>query len=416
VTRIVHATDVYWPSIGGLERSVASLAARQVADGHDVLIVTPRVDGHPNKEVIDGLVIRRLPQFISRLPVHQSADRPYCPPFADPELQRGLDRLFSSWRPDIVHTHGLIVYSALEPAHRSGAALVAGVHDYSFVCAKKTLFRGTAICPGPRLSRCLPCATEHFGLKGVVAVGSLFARSARLRDADARIAVSSAVARRGSSPRQSVNGGVQVVPTFIDDAELERVTLAPPPPWAPAGPFILYAGALTNTKGTDVLLDAFRIVREQDPDVTLVLAALLTDIDPVPLLPEGVRIVKNASHEEVLGGWRSATIGVHPAVWGEPCSLAIIECLAAGTPMVATEVGGNPDLLDFGRAGVLVSPGEPEELADALIALLGDADRRARLGSLGRARAQRFGLDAVLPQLERVYEEALSRRGTGVPQ
>jgi glycosyltransferase involved in cell wall biosynthesis len=406
--RIVHATDVFYPSSGGLERSVLALAQRQSLDGHDVLIATPRIPGRPHVEFVEGVEVRRLLQSVSRFGVHLSPLQPFCPPFPDPELVWDFKRLFEEWRPEIVHCHGLIVHSVLGPARHVKAAVIAGAHDYSFVCAKKTLLRDGSICPGPKLATCVKCASRHFGPKGAPGAIALYMTGGRLSRAQIRIAVSSAVANYGSSPNPRTDAGVRVVPTFINESDLSAAATAPPPPWAPERPFIFFAGALSEHKGIWILLHAHQRLVAQGVDVDLVIAGLPQDISVDDLRAPRVHVVMNASHPEVLGAWRAASVGVHPAVWGEPCSLAVIECLASGTPMVATNVGGNPDLLDQGSCGVLVPPGDSEALASAIRALLEDPDERHRLGVNGMRRANLLGLDKVWPQLEALYWEAIA--------
>jgi glycosyltransferase involved in cell wall biosynthesis len=414
MTRIVHATDVFYPSVGGLERSVHALALRQQAEGHEVVVVTPAVAGYPSVERHEGIEIRRFPQLIARLPIHESSLRPHCPPFSDPTLSRSVGHYFSSWRPDIVHSHGLIALSIIAPAHRVNAAVVAGVHDYSFVCIKKSLLRKDSICPGPRLNWCIPCSFEALGLKGPAGTIALFVAGGKLRRADARIAVSTAVGVHGSAPQRSRSGVVQVVPTFIDDSVIDHAASAPPPTWVPKGRYILYAGALVRAKGVGVLLSAFAKVRSLMPDVQLVVAALSHPSEDETVGGDGVILVRDVAHDEILGAWRAATLGVHPAVWGEPCSLAVIECLASGTPMIATNVGGNPDLLDEGRAGVLVPPNDATALSAAITDLLEDAERRLVLGQAGQIHAQKYCLTEVMAALDGIYELALSReRGNG---
>jgi sugar transferase (PEP-CTERM/EpsH1 system associated) len=96
----------------------------------------------------------------------------------------------------------------------------------------------------------------------------------------------------------------------------------------------------------------------------------------------------------------------------EGVSLTLLEAMAAGLPIVATRVGGNPEVVDEGRSGLLVPSGNPEALADAVIQLMTDPDLASRFGRAGRVRAEReFDVRQVAATYEALYLELLARRG-----
>jgi glycosyltransferase involved in cell wall biosynthesis len=90
----------------------------------------------------------------------------------------------------------------------------------------------------------------------------------------------------------------------------------------------------------------------------------------------------------------------------EGISLTLIEAMAAGLPIVATRVGGNPEVVVEGETGVLIEAGQPEALASALESLLGDPDRRTRMGLRGREVAtQRFDIKRLIDEYQAIYTE-----------
>jgi glycosyltransferase involved in cell wall biosynthesis len=92
----------------------------------------------------------------------------------------------------------------------------------------------------------------------------------------------------------------------------------------------------------------------------------------------------------------------------EGTPVALIEALASATPVVATHVGGVPDVVDDDVTGLLVPPGDPVAFALALERVLGDAALRHRFGTEGRARVQdRFSLDRLLGAIDDLYHELL---------
>jgi glycosyltransferase involved in cell wall biosynthesis len=97
--------------------------------------------------------------------------------------------------------------------------------------------------------------------------------------------------------------------------------------------------------------------------------------------------------------------------FSEGMSNALLEALAAGLACVATDVGGNPELVHPGDNGLLVPPGRPEPLAHALRRLLADGALRGRMGRRSRERAEsEYGLDAMVRKTEEVYEAVLRDR------
>jgi glycosyltransferase involved in cell wall biosynthesis len=84
----------------------------------------------------------------------------------------------------------------------------------------------------------------------------------------------------------------------------------------------------------------------------------------------------------------------------------MIEAMACALPVVASRAGGIPEVVEDGLSGILVAPGDADELARALAALEGDPERRRRLGAAARTRAEAFDVRATVRALEDVYEGA----------
>jgi sugar transferase (PEP-CTERM/EpsH1 system associated) len=99
----------------------------------------------------------------------------------------------------------------------------------------------------------------------------------------------------------------------------------------------------------------------------------------------------------------------------EGISNTILEAMACGLPVVATAVGGNPELVSAGETGVLVPPNNPEFLADAILPLASDRDARMRMGLAARARAvARFSLAEMIRRYTSLYETELEHRAPRV--
>jgi glycosyltransferase involved in cell wall biosynthesis len=96
---------------------------------------------------------------------------------------------------------------------------------------------------------------------------------------------------------------------------------------------------------------------------------------------------------------------------------ALLEAMAAGLPVVATEVGGIPEIVDEGRTGLMVAPGDPQALADRLCGLMADGESAARMGAAARlAVGARFSFERMIADFDHVYTTQLAHRGlTAMP-
>jgi glycogen synthase len=412
--RILHATDSFLPNVGGLELAIASLVRGQLGKGRVVALATALHPDAPAREDLDGGQIHRLPMTMARVPgAYANQTHLYFPPVPDPRFARAFAGLARSFRPDVIHAHGWILYSVLGAARRAGVPVVATAHDHGQVCAAKImLYHGRSVCSGPGLSKCIGCAYTHYGLKGIpLAAGLHQLGSRRHRDVAQWTAISSALAARGSAPRPADRSPMEVIPTFIDDDLLALASderTAARPDFVPAtGPYLFYAGALGAYKGVDVLLDAHARLRAGGLDIPLVLAGL-PRADFRVGSSAGVVVVTNVPHPAVVAALRHAVVGVVPSLVPEGFGLVAVECLAAGTPCVVSALGGLLDVVADGVEGLHVPPGDAEALAGAIRRLLQDEGLRTRLGAAGKTKAARFTLSQVIPRLDEVYLRVLA--------
>ncbi|MFI9803076.1 glycogen synthase [Streptomyces sp. NPDC052301] len=184
----------------------------------------------------------------------------------------------------------------------------------------------------------------------------------------------------------------------------------------PGRPYVLFVGRITRQKGVPHLL---RAVRDIDPAVQVVLCAGAPDTPEIDqefreLFAELSRvragvfwIPQMLPRPEVIQLLTRAAVFVCPSVY-EPLGIVNLEAMACGTPVVASRVGGIPEVVDDGRTGVLVDPGDGFEagLARALDSVLGDPEAARRMGEAGRERAvSEFGWDAVARRTAALYEE-----------
>jgi glycosyltransferase involved in cell wall biosynthesis len=303
---------------------------------------------------------------------------------------RALAQVVDEVGPDVAHVHHVfegLTTSVLDVLHRRGVPTVMTLHDYKPVCPNYRLFVEGAPC-----TRCLSGryveAVHHRCLEGsrwrsvAAATDAYVSRVRGLYDRVDRFLAPSAFLRD-----RVVEGGIRadhvhVLPNpVVAAAEPRRARDEPP--------YVLYAGRLVAEKGIDTLLDA---------------AARLPDGARLRLMGSGrmeahvrgrvaaeglpVEVLGARGPQEVAAHVRTAAAAVLPALWWENCPMAVLEAAAQGIPVVASAVGGIPELVDDGVTGLLVPPGDASALASALSRLVDHRDEAARMGAAAWARVR----------------------------
>jgi len=181
-------------------------------------------------------------------------------------------------------------------------------------------------------------------------------------------------------------------PPASGDAEAERA----------GGPVVYLGGFADPVKGGAVLVEALPALRALAPDAEVLLAG--PGEPPARAVGDGVRwggFLGPAAKADALA--RAAAFVLPSTSGGLP--MALLEAMASGAPVVATRVGGVPDVLADGREGVLVEPGDPDALARAVAALLSDRDRARRLADAARARCAELSPERIAARVDALYQE-----------
>jgi starch synthase len=182
-------------------------------------------------------------------------------------------------------------------------------------------------------------------------------------------------------------------------------------------PYVIFVGRITRQKGVPVLL---RAASGLDPRAQLVLCAGQADTPELEAevtgLVDGLRASRSGvvwipemlPKREVIQLLTHATVFAIPSIY-EPLGIVNLEAMACGTAVVGSRTGGIPEVVADGETGLLVPPGEPEPLAEALNTLIRDPDRAAAMGQAGRKRAvAEFGWAAIAAQTAALYAELVT--------
>ncbi|MBN2492732.1 MAG: glycosyltransferase [Planctomycetes bacterium] len=237
------------------------------------------------------------------------------------------------------------------------------------------------------------------------------------RRAERQVAVSAAVVRfyveRAGFPAARmviVRHGIEIEAAREDPGEVRRRWGA-----EPGGVLIGTAARLTAQKGLDILVAAARRLVDADPRIRVVIAGRGEEAPRLAALVERTGLagkVQLAGHVADIPALLGALdVFVLPSRW-EGFGIVLLEAMAHGCPVVATRVGGIPEVITHGVTGLLVPPEDPRALADAVLALLRDAGRQASLRRAARAAFERrFTAARMAAETAALYEEAIRTGG-----
>ncbi|MEV0943477.1 glycosyltransferase [Micromonospora wenchangensis] len=405
--RVLHVNKFLYRR-GGAEGYLLDVAELQRGDGDEVAFFGMT---HPDNDAPTPYA-RHFPSHVELDPTPRGAGARAAVAARmiwSPASRRGLARVLDEFRPDVVHLHN--IYHQLSPSVLAAvrAARVPAVmtlHDYKLACPSyQMLDRGTVcdacVTGGPLRAARRRCKDGSLGASSLLAVESWLHRATRAYGpVQAFVSPSRFLAdvmrRAGVFPDR-----MHVVSHFVDVAATAVKT-------APGGP-VVFAGRLAAEKGVDVLIEA--LTRLPD-DVVLEVAGDGPARDGLTELarrraPGRVRfhgrLDKARLHELV----RSATVVAVPSRWNENQPMAVLEAYGCGVPVVASDLGGLPELVTSGVDGEVVPADDPAALAAGLHRVLADPARAYRMGRAGRARVERdFSPQAHLTRLREVYATA----------
>src|SRR3954462_2519028 len=374
--RIALVSPYSYTYPGGVGRHVEALAEELIRQGHDVRLLAPY---DPDD---------RVARFAHR--------------GARPEPREAPDNFISLGRSVGVPANGAVsnvtftpyAVSVLSRELRHGGYDVGHVHEPNGAVAR---------CFATEAARTPLVGTFHTystGFANRIASGPVGMR--RLYNKlHVRIAVSEAA--RWTAERFN-GGGYPVIPNGV------HIDAAPAGPKPPAGDELrlLFVGCAEERKGLPVLLRAFEALQGVGVRARLTVAGATHDeVSPYLLDTTGVEVLGRVDDEQKWRLLHEADLLCAPSLGGESFGMVLTEAFAAGTPVVASDIAGYRDVARDGVDGVLVPPGDPAALGEALHDLAVDPERRARMGERARERAQRFAWEHVAGEVVEAYGDAI---------
>jgi phosphatidyl-myo-inositol alpha-mannosyltransferase len=365
--RILQVSPYSWDAPGGVQVHIRQLSRHLQRRGHEVLVLAPGDTGfeHEDARIVGRTVPVRVNGSVARLCFSARSSR---------EVRRAL-RDFGA---DVVHVHDPLTPSTSMLAVLHARVPVVGTFHSYF-------------------------AREHLEGRIYTAVAPLL-RPVWKR-VSRRVAVSEAA--RFSVCSRMGEDSVRILPNGADIEVFANASPASLPP----GRKLLFVGRLEPRKGFPVAVRAFRRLAPRYPDLRLIVVGdgagrhALNELEPA--VRERVHMMGKVSYEALPTFHQASDIFISPATGQESFGIVLVEAMAAGLPVVASNIPGYREVARHGLEGILVTPSDPGALADGVRVLLDDPARARTFAENGVIRSREYAWDSIIERLEEVYYEAV---------
>jgi glycosyltransferase involved in cell wall biosynthesis len=359
---------------------------------------------------------------------HTASSAAFFPRIADPTAARGIDRVkaaidivYSSsagkafgaflddYQPDVLHCHniyGHLTTAVLDEAKRRRIPTVLTVHDLKLVCPAYLglrLGKPCQLCQDGGYWRCIrwKCHKDSYAASMVYATEAYFNRLGGKYDTVARFLCPSRFMQNSL-----VDSGIAEERTAYHPNALAPEDYAP---CFEPGDYVLYVGRLSVEKGLPTLLSAFE--RMEIPLRIAGTGPLEAELQS-RIQARGLRVQMEGycAGERLATLYRNSAFTVLPSEWYENASMSVLESFAYGKPVLASDIGGNPELVIDGVSGRLFSSGSVEELADVAHEMWASRDELTNMGKRARGFIeQQFNRKRRISNLLSIYDDVSGR-------
>jgi glycosyltransferase involved in cell wall biosynthesis len=388
---------------GGVAMHNYYLARALVAMGHRVTVIAARWSPDvPAVAECEGVVVHRLlsehRSWMHRLPVlgrHARAFVQWCYSRRVAQALRSLER---TDRPDVVEFADIEAEGYAYLRGRPRCPVVVRCHTPAFVLHR-----------------------YHQAEERPWATGRIEARERLcIRRATALTAPSHDMARTVAAECGLPESRLAVIPNALDVTPFLSASRRQEDAARGEGPVVLHVGRLDRGKGIAVLAEAIPQVLARAPEARFVFVgedrsdgrgrtwcSRLDEEFRTRNVRDRVQLLGGVSQSELVAWYGRADVAAVPSLIYESFSYTCAQAAAAGLPVVASRIGGIPETIPDGVAGLITEPGDAVGLADALSRLAGDRTLRRRLGEAGREKAVReFDAPVVAERMAKFYSEA----------
>ncbi len=309
------------------------------------------------------------------------------------EAKKNLNLYLKKYKPDIVHLHNIYFHltpSVLSACFKNKIPTMMTLHDPKLMCPAGTLmlknknYCKNHLCIGKNPFNCIlnKCKKSDIKASTIAVAECLFRNVHRLYDrVDVFITPSQALynlALKSGIKKEKL----AVVENFIEDKYFETQ-----PEYDNQG-YFLYVGRLAKEKGVNYLLEAMKVL---PPDIKLHLAGTGPEENELKSLAKGMDNIKFLGHisgVELENQYKKCIAAVMPCDWFEIFGLTIVEAFAFGKPVIASNIGAIPEIVEHNINGLLVEPGNINQLTESIEHLHHNPKKVIELGRNARQKAE----------------------------
>jgi len=390
--KILIASDLHYPTINGVATFSRNLARGLAARGHEVLVIAPSQTGKPSKEVDGNYVIVRTTSVV--FPFYQNFRISLNP-------AREVKRIIDEFDPEVIHIQMIMMWigtAAMKYGNKKGIPIVSTNH----AMPENLMDNLRLLAP---ISRPI-----NYTLK---AYGARFHAKADF----VTLPTQAAIDMFSIGDKVMMNVPMAAVSNGID---LQRFTAtkAPAELYEKFGlptnkPIVSYIGRCDAEKHLPVLVRAFKRVHDAEPNSHLMIVGDGTDVPHLHdivrscHLEDAVTFTGRVSDQEIVDLHKVGSVYCMPSP-AELQSIATLEAMASGQPIVAIDAGALKELCQDQRNGYLCVKDDDSEIADGILAIITDPALRARFSKESLAIANTHDLHTTLEKFEKIYDDLIN--------
>lgn len=387
--KILIASDLYWPTINGVATFSRNLAKGLVAHGHEVLVIAPSQTGKKYRETDDGYEIVRtasVPFYF-----YQNFKISLYPNI---EVKKAIDE----FQPDVIHIQMLMMIgqAVMKYGNKMGIPIVSTNH----AMPENLMDNLKLLAP---IARPINYMLKAYGLR--------FHSKADYVTLPTRAAIDmfGVDIEQSSVPIEPVSNGIDLSRFKPGKPLVETIEKFKLPTDLP---IITYVGRLDAEKHISVLIKAFiRVMAVKDAHLLIVGSG--TDVDNLKSLVRELGLVRHVtftgrvSDEDVINLHKVGTVFCMPSP-AELQSIAALEAMASGQPIVAVDAGALKELCQTGRNGYLCEQDNDEQIARGLLNIISDPKLRAKMSKQSLAIAHTHDLERTIERFEEIYTSLMN--------
>ncbi len=387
--KILIASDLYWPTINGVATFSRNLAKGLVAHGHEVLVIAPSQTGKKYRETDDGYEIVRtasVPFYF-----YQNFKISLYPNI---EVKKAIDE----FQPDVIHIQMLMMIgqAVMKYGNKMGIPIVSTNH----AMPENLMDNLKLLAP---IARPINYMLKAYGLR--------FHSKADYVTLPTRAAIDmfGVDIEQSSVPIEPVSNGIDLSRFKPGKPLVETIEKFKLPTDLP---IITYVGRLDAEKHISVLIKAFiRVMAVKDAHLLIVGSG--TDVDNLKSLVRELGLVRHVtftgrvSDEDVINLHKVGTVFCMPSP-AELQSIAALEAMASGQPIVAVDAGALKELCQTGRNGYLCEQDNDEQIAKGLLNIISDPKLRAKMSKQSLAIVHTHDLERTIERFEEIYTSLMN--------